>query len=169
MLYVVVADEAIPLKPYIMKPFAFRQQDMNQRVFNYRLSRARRIIENVFGICAARFRILRRPIYLHPSKATKIVLAICALHNFLMERKSVYTTSNDFDRELNGQTIPGQWRALAEGNGFLELQSMNTGRTSITANHIRDTFKQYFISQEGEVDWQYAACGYPPQAVNINC
>lgn len=119
MPYVVVADDAFPLKPYIMKPFAFRQQDMNQRVLNYRLSRARRIIENVFGICAARFRILRRPIDFHPSKATKIVLAICALHNFLMERKSVYTTSNDFDRELNGQTIPDQWRALAEGNGFL--------------------------------------------------
>lgn len=166
MPYVVVADDAFPLKSYLMKPFAFRQQDMNQRVFNYRLSRARRIIENVFGICAARFRILRKPIDVHPSRATKIVLAICALHNFLMERKSVYTNSNDFDREINGQNTLGQWRELAEGNSFSPLQSINNGRGSNNANEIRNYFKQHFISQNGEVSWQYTACGYPSGNLN---
>lgn len=61
--YVIVADDAFPLKPYIMKPYPFRNQPMAKRVFNYRLSRAQRM-ESAFGILAARFRVLRSPICL---------------------------------------------------------------------------------------------------------
>jgi len=37
-----------------------------EMIFNYRLSRARRISENVFGIVAARFGVFRTPIHLSP-------------------------------------------------------------------------------------------------------
>lgn len=48
--YCIVADDAFPIKPYIMKPFPMHDMTMPQRIFNYRLSRSGRIIENVFGI-----------------------------------------------------------------------------------------------------------------------
>lgn len=46
--FVIVGDEAFPLKSYLMKPYPSRNLDQNKRTFNYRLSRARRIVENVF-------------------------------------------------------------------------------------------------------------------------
>lgn len=57
--YVLVADDAFALRENVLKPYSQRGLDMVQRVFNYRLSRARRIIENVFGIMSARFRVLQ--------------------------------------------------------------------------------------------------------------
>lgn len=80
--YVVVADDAFPIKSYKM--------NMTQRVYNYRLSKARRVVENAFGICANRFRILRRHIDVCPAKTTAIIMAIFALHNYLSSINASY-------------------------------------------------------------------------------
>nr|XP_023013510.1 protein ALP1-like [Leptinotarsa decemlineata] len=55
VLFCFVADDAFPMKPYILKPYPFQNQPAPNRIINYRLSRARRIIENVFGIMANKF------------------------------------------------------------------------------------------------------------------
>ena len=55
--YVVVADDGLSLKTFMMKPYAFKNQCTEKRVFNYHLCRARRVVENVFGILVNRFRI----------------------------------------------------------------------------------------------------------------
>ena len=73
----VVADEIFGLKPYLMKPFPGRQLNNERRIFNYRLSRARRVVENAFGIMASRFGIFQSSINVDPTKAEIIVLACC--------------------------------------------------------------------------------------------
>jgi len=42
----------------LMNPFCIRNMDYHERRFNYRLSRARRVEENAFGILAHKFNVL---------------------------------------------------------------------------------------------------------------
>jgi len=56
--YLMVGDVAFALKTWLMKPLPLRNMTVDQRVFNYRLSRARGVIENTSGILANRFRCL---------------------------------------------------------------------------------------------------------------
>ncbi|XP_050310641.1 putative nuclease HARBI1 [Anthonomus grandis grandis] len=54
--FVFIGDEAFALLPNFMKPFNIKVLDNEKKVFNYRLSRARNVVENAFGILASRFR-----------------------------------------------------------------------------------------------------------------
>lgn len=53
--YVFLGDEAFALREDFLKPFGQGELNNDRKMFNYRLSRARRVIENVFGILANRF------------------------------------------------------------------------------------------------------------------
>ena len=64
--YFFVGDAAFPLKTYMLRPYPGKYLPDEERVFNYRLSRARRVIENTFGILVTKFRIFRRPIIAKP-------------------------------------------------------------------------------------------------------
>lgn len=84
--FVFVGDEAFALHKDFLKPYPQRELTHDRRVFNYRLSRARRVVENVFGILSSRFRVYHSPINMNLEHIDSVVMATCALHNFL--RKS---------------------------------------------------------------------------------
>ena len=86
--YMFVSDDAFLLKEYIQKPFGQVGLTTEKRTVNYRLSRARCIVENRFGILANRFQVFMAPIHLSPEKAEVIVMACCSLHNFLCTKKN---------------------------------------------------------------------------------
>ncbi|CAH2003490.1 unnamed protein product [Acanthoscelides obtectus] len=111
--FVFVADDAFALHENILKPFPGNNLTKEESIFNYRLSRVRRTVENAFGILANRFRVFHTPINMQPDKIDKIVLAACALHNFLRRSKTSYITRNDVDTEIidTGDIIRGDWRA----------------------------------------------------------
>lgn len=87
--FFLVADEAFALSEYVMKPYSgIHPKGSRERVYNYRLSRARRVVENGFGIISAVFRVLRKPMLLEPEKAELVVMTIIFLHNFLRKSHS---------------------------------------------------------------------------------
>lgn len=89
--YFLVADEAFGLSKYMQRPFPGRNSGTlaeGQRVFNYRLSRARRVIENSFGILASKWRIFRQPIQASKEKVEAITLAAVCLHNVVLMEES---------------------------------------------------------------------------------
>lgn len=159
--YVFVADDAFAMRTYILKPYPFRDQPAPNRIFNYRLSRARRIVENAFGIIANRFRVLRNPISLHPDRVQNVVLAICALHNFLMSTKETqraYLYSGLLDCEIteSHDVLLGDWRKESEIICSLyPLQGGNRHHYSNSQKTVRDEFREYFMTRDGEVPWQY--------------
>lgn len=145
--YVIVADDAFALKMNIMKPFPGRNLTPSQRIFNYRLSRARRIIENAFGIMSAKFRVLLSQILLDAAKTRKVILACCALHNF-----SIALKDNEGDGENANNSISDQNEQPEDTLYPLESDAVN--ETCENAKKVREEFEKYFMSDAGAVSWQ---------------
>ena len=57
-------------------------------IYNYRHSRARRVIENAFGILRARWRIFSQPIKASVQNTEKYVMACLCLHNYLRQTEN---------------------------------------------------------------------------------
>lgn len=145
--YVLVADDAFPLMENIMKPFSHKSMIEHEIIFNYRLSRARGVVENAFGILTSRFRILLKNINLSPEKATKVALSCCYLHNFLRKKsdQTYYSCGNlatNTDMEVT-----------REGVSIAPINRTVIRNASNTAKDIRNQFCAYFNS-EGSVPWQ---------------
>jgi len=82
--FVIVDDGAFPPKKYLLRPdpgVSARNCESNQ-IYNYRLSRSHRVVENAFGILIQKFRLFYVRIQLSPENADKVVLAACVLHNY---------------------------------------------------------------------------------------
>ena len=59
--YLLTGDEISPFRTWLMRPIPGKLSSAEQ-IFNYCLSRARRVIENTFSILVARWRLYRTPI-----------------------------------------------------------------------------------------------------------
>ena len=158
--YVFVADDAFGLKRHMMKPYPNQNIPMDQRIFNYRLSRARRIIENTFGIATTRFRIFRRPIIAKTDKVIIITKAVVALHNYLMKKCTNvnnynYCPSSYTDKDTTSGLILGDWRKEHVSSvGLQNIAQIGSNNYSREAKEVREDFKNYFCSSEGAVEWQ---------------
>lgn len=153
-----VTDEAFPLQTNLMRPYPGKNLSEAKAVFNYRLSRARRIIENSFGILAARWRIFRRPILAEPEHVIRYTQATIALHNFLRTTESsVYCPPGFTDGEDGGgNVLEGTWRNELHGDqGLTRLCQIGGNSYRRSAAGTRELFQDYFLTPEGEVSWQY--------------
>ncbi|PNF41862.1 hypothetical protein B7P43_G15795 [Cryptotermes secundus] len=122
--YFIAADSAFLLRENIMKPYSGDHvKGSYQRIFNNRLSRARSVVKNTFGILSSVFRVLRKPMLLEPEKAKLVIMTIIHLHNCLRRYSSnVYTSQELLDSEEDGVLTEGSWRNDVNMTSMLSLQ-----------------------------------------------
>ena len=153
--YFFVGDDAFSLEANMMKPYSQRNLTEDQRILNYRFSRARRISENVFGILSSRFRVFLSILCVKPDSAVDIVMAALALHNYL--RSNVpgrYTSSGTIDTEDDNGMVEGTWRNEINQNPFPLLPNFKKGKQTQRAEGVRDQLRRY-VNGPGQVPWQW--------------
>lgn len=134
--YVIVADEAFQLTEFTMRPYPSKNLSKQQKIFNYRLSRARHVVENAFGILGSRWRIYQKSINTNLETADNIIKATVCLHNFLMDRSSQYCGEMYADRiSANGDIIEGEWRKN------VDIQHLKNVTNCDSNNYTREKFR----------------------------
>ena len=150
--YYIIGDNAFGMRTWLMKPFPRRSLDEGQKIFNYRLSRARRVVENAFGILGNRFRCLLSTLQIQVDNAALIVRTCVAMHNYLRVRKP-FIDQNLVDQEdADHNVVGGAWRANADLLDLFQPQCGN--RDSRDAKIQRLYLKHYLMSPAGSVPWQ---------------
>lgn len=155
--FVFIGDEAFALRTDFLKPFPQRGLTYDVRIFHYRLCRARRVVENAFGVLASKFRIYHTTITLSPNKVECIVLATVVLHKLLRRRLGVnYVSPSLVDQEdfTRACVIPGEWRQTqTPNNAFQSLKKTKKSNQSEVAKQSRDSYVKFFTTT-GQVSWQ---------------
>ncbi|KAJ8351988.1 hypothetical protein SKAU_G00234640 [Synaphobranchus kaupii] len=140
--HVFLADEAFPLRRNLLRPYPGQHLGGERRIFNYRLSHARRMVECSFGILATQWRLYRRVLGVSPEVAECVVKATCILHNFLRW---------DYD----GEDVPRTTTVPTDSQGAVQrIPRVGSNNASREAAAVRETFTSYFSSPDGRVPWQ---------------
>ena len=142
--YFILGDDAFALKTWLMKPFSRRGMDLNERLYNYRISRGRRVVENAFGILVQRFRVMLSSMQQEPEVVTSLTMACVILHNTTRQRYGNIAAEHPYPEEethlplhaLHGDDRPREGRNPARA-----------------AKQQRDILMDYFRN-EGAVPWQ---------------
>ena len=108
--YFIIGDDAFALRSWLMKPFGKRNLGIPERIFNYRLSRVRRVMENAFGILGNCFHCLLTTLHLQPENVSTVVITCICLHNLMRLCFPALQNAVLDDEDLNYQLLPGEWR-----------------------------------------------------------
>ena len=150
--YFIVGDDAFSLRTYLMKPYSSRNLTRQERIYNYRLSRARRVVENAFGILANRFQILLSTMGQHPETVRLIVKACILLHNVMRSRYPVLQNRLVDNQVADGAVVPGAWR---DGQNLEDTEDVRApNRASREGKKQRNLLKHWCNSPAGAVGWQ---------------
>ncbi|XP_052739427.1 uncharacterized protein LOC128198369 [Bicyclus anynana] len=134
--FVFLGDEAFGLQKHILRPFPNKSLNKEERIYNYRHSRARRCVECAFGILTSKWRVLHTPIATNVNTTIAIVKAVCILHNFVIAREQAQYAH-----------ISRRTSTTLTSSRSQIITVSNSGKTT------RENFKNYFLN-EGKLSWQ---------------
>lgn len=133
-----VADEAFPLQTHWMRPFPGKTATTEEQVYNYRHCRARRIVENAFGILSQKWRVFNTKIAVQPDTMVLFVQASVVLHNMLQKQNNTALSNEELADEVAH---------------FQPLRRVGCKSTK-DAQQVRETFSKYF--NEHPLPWHDA-------------
>lgn len=145
--FVIVGDQAFPLLVNLMRPFPENQSIGNnmKEQFNYRLSRARRVSENAFGISTSLFTIFAKPFDIRCDETrNSLILSSCLLHNLIRDENEEFFLSHQTDTN----TQQGQ----SDTNSLDDIENSDEVQLN-SAIQTRNIFVQYF-NTIGAVSWR---------------
>lgn len=117
---------------------------MTEKIFNGRLSHARKIIECAFGVLVGKWKLFEKPLGLKLNSTEKIIMAAVLVHNFLI------TDELNIPNNENNYTVESD-----EESDDDEENLSNDYAPPEDAKSIRQLLKQYFGSRSGSLSWQY--------------
>ncbi|XP_023246935.1 putative nuclease HARBI1 [Copidosoma floridanum] len=143
--YVFLGDKAFGLSDYMLTPYPRSLKlDLRKKVFNYRQSRARRIVECPFGELISTWRLFRKRVEITLPATIEAIKACVCLQNFLImynEEEKDIDESVIVDKNTQLQSV-GNISARAKRNAAVK---------------VRDDFAEYFMN-EGAVPFQWEKC-----------
>ena len=137
--YVIVGDDAFQLSSFVMKPYSSRVLTDEQLVFNYRLSRFRRVSENAFGFLNGTI--------------NKVILSSSSQHVCEKSRSSyILPDYVDHKDPVTGSVTEGQWRNDVPSSSVTTphlVGCRGTRQAEAIRNHLSD-----FFNGPGALPWQ---------------
>lgn len=148
--FVLIGDEAFALHKHLLKPYSKNELTHEKRIFNYRLARARNVVENAFGLLSSRFRILHSAISItNVDSINYIVAAACVLHNYLLTVSPSYGAHSKNWKVEDGECSKNDYNRVE----FVQLENNKTKNPKAEAKLNRDKYCEFF-NTAGTVEWQ---------------
>ena len=133
----ILADSAYPNTPRMVT--TFKNTECTRcpiiKQLNAKLAGARYYVENAFGICKGRFRILSRPLECATEDITRaitLIVAVCTLHNFLLDVRD----DTDIIADLRPVEESFETSVDADGVGAIE-QDLSGSTRGILLRYMR--------------------------------
>ena len=130
----ILGDGAFPFRPWLMKPFSTAKLTQPDRYGNYRVSRARMVIEGAFGLLTGRWRILYRKCESKNDSLKWFALACIILHNICIDQNDIAQRTWDLSKGCQGN---GRRPQHLVQDILQTRQCSNIPDNSITAGKIR--------------------------------
>ncbi|KAL7305862.1 hypothetical protein TKK_0002103 [Trichogramma kaykai] len=137
--YYFIGDGAYPLREYLMKPMRGQRLTTQESNYNYRLSRARCVVENSFGRISKKWEVLQKTIQQKPENVEKVIKGICILHNILID-KNDKTLMNDV-KYVNEQEVQEDKQQRYDSQQFQHQRLAQKGAQS--RSRLMEWFAKY--------------------------
>ena len=135
-----IGDDCFGQTPTLFKPYPNDSTEEFKTTYNYRQSRARRIVESAFGILSHRFPIIFGPIRQEYSNAVKTVLACITLHNYLNKKVGI-----NREEEQAGENAANEEAEQAANEGVHHVPQ------NPDDNSQKERLAKWFLSEEGKI------------------